>query len=260
MGYEQAGSAPLARAFRLLDEIVAAGTPLSVAELAERTEIPKPTVHRLVGNMIAEGLLRNDSFSRGLVPGARVIGMMVKAQAASWPGGPVRAVMQSLVDDVRESCNFGVFDRDAVLYVERVECEWPIRIQLGAGSRVPLHASAIGKLLWAHLPEPDRRHLLATLPRPALTANTVTDASALETQFDVIRREGHALNDAENVDGLIGLAVPVRLGSDPDRVVAGLSVHAPATRMDLDGARALLPRFEAAARQLSELLTPEVRT
>ena len=188
MGCEQAGSAPLARAFRLLDEIVAAGTPLSVAELAERTEIPKPTVHRLVGNMIAEGLLRNDSFSRGLVPGGRVIGMMVKAQAASWPGGPVRAVMQSLVDDVRESCNFGVFDRDAVLYVERVECEWPIRIQLGAGSRVPLHASAIGKLLWAHLPEPDRRHLLATLPRPALTANTVTDASILEAQFDDIRR------------------------------------------------------------------------
>jgi len=240
----RAGSTPLARAFRLLEIVVEADSPLAVAELAGRSGIPKPTVHRLVNHLIAEGLLRSDTVHRGLVPGPRFAGLFCKAHAASWAGGPIRALMEALVAEVRETCNLGVLDRDAVLYIERVECDWPIRIQLSAGSRVPLHASAIGKLLMAHLPTAARRQLLASIPLTALTANTLTDADALERAFTEIRRRGYALNNAENTDGVIGLAVPVK--SPDDRVVAGLSVHAPTSRLDLDGARALLPRFQAA--------------
>jgi DNA-binding IclR family transcriptional regulator len=241
----RAGSTPLARAFRLLEIVVEADLPLAVAELAGRSGIPKPTVHRLVNHLIAEGLLRSDTAHRGLVPGPRFAGLFCKAHAASWAGGPIRALMEALVAEVRETCNLGVLDRDAVLYIERVECDWPIRIQLSAGSRVPLHASAIGKLLMAHLPTAARRQLLASIPLTALTANTLTDADALERAFTEIRRRGYALNNAENTDGVIGLAVPVK--SPDERVVAGLSVHAPTSRLDLDGARALLPRFQAAA-------------
>lgn len=239
-----AGSTPLARAFRLLEIVVDAQSPLAVAELAGRAGIPKPTVHRLVNHLIAEGLLRSDSVHRGLVPGPRFAGLFCKAHAASWVGGPIRTLMEALVAEIRETCNLGVLDRDAVLYIERVECDWPIRIQLGAGSRVPLHATAIGKLLMAHLQTTARRRLLANIPLAALTANTLTDADGLERAFAEIRRCGYALNDAENTDGVIGLAVPVK--SPDGRVVAGLSVHAPTTRLDLDGARALLPRFQAA--------------
>jgi IclR family transcriptional regulator, acetate operon repressor len=256
------GSAPLARAFLLLETVLEAAAPISIAELANRADIPKPTVHRLVSNLIAEGMLRTDPVSHGLAPGARVMGLLCRAQSASWPGGPVRAVIEQLVGDVRESCNLGVLDRDAVLYVERVECDWPIRVQFGAGSRVPLHASAIGKLLLAHMPARGRRRMLETIPRPAFTSNTLTDIAELESQFKDIRRQGYALNQAENTDGLIGLAVPVRLQSNGNAngkrgaspVIAGLSVHAPSARLDIQGALALLARFEDAAEQLSALL------
>ena len=241
----RAGSMPLARAFRLLEIVVEAESPLAIAELAGRAGIPKPTVHRLVNHLIAEGLLRSDTVHRGLVPGPRFAGLFCKAHAASWAGGPIRALMEALVAETRETCNLGVLDRDAVLYIELVECDWPIRIQLSTGSRVPLHATAIGKLLMAHLPTAARRQLSASIPLTALTANTLTDADALERAFTEIRRWGYALNNAENIDGVIGLAVPVK--SPDDRVVAGLSVHAPTSRLDLDGARALLPRFQAAA-------------
>lgn len=252
------GSAPLARALTVLEAVLDASSPITIGELAERTGIPKPSAHRLVANLMAEGLLRTDPQTHALAPGARVTAMLCRAQSASWSGGPVRAVIEALVGEVRETCNLGVFDRDAVLYVERVECDWPIRVQLGAGSRVPLHASAIGKLLWAHLPARARRRLFDTLPRPALTANTVTDAEALERQFKEIRRQGYALNDAENTDGLIGLAVPVRLGGgDTAKVVAGFSVHAPTSRLDLAAARELFPRFQAAAKELGQLLAPQ---
>ena len=241
----RAGSMPLARAFRLLEIVVEAESPLAIAELAGRAGIPKPTVHRLVNHLIAEGLLRSDTVHRGLVPGPRFAGLFCKAHAASWAGGAIRALMEALVAEIRETCNLGVLDRDAVLYIERVECDWPIRIQLSAGSRVPLHATAIGKLLMAHLQTTARRQLLTGIPLAAFTANTLTGVDALQRAFTEIRRRGYALNDAENTDGVIGLAVPVK--SPDGRVVAGLSVHAPTTRLDLDGARALLPRFQAAA-------------
>lgn len=253
-----AGSAPLARAMHVLEVVIDAGMPLSIAELADRTEIPKPTLHRLANNLIAEGLLRAEAPGNALVPGMRIMALLCRMQAGSWAGGPIRAVVAELVGEIRETCNFGVIDRDAVLYVERVECDWPIRIQLGPGSRVPLHASAIGKLLWAHLPTRARRQLMAAVQRPALTEATITDAEALEREFRQIRGQGYALNRAENTDGLIGLAVPVRLGGgDNDKVVAGLSVHAPLTRLDIDGALKLLPRFQAAAATLGRMLQPE---
>jgi DNA-binding IclR family transcriptional regulator len=242
----------------LLEIVVDADAPLAVAELASRAEIPKPTVHRMVNHLMAEGLLRSDAVTRGLAPGPRFTGLFCKAQAASWAGSPIRLLMDALVAEIRETCNLGVLDRDAVLYIERVECDWPIRVQLAAGSRVPLHATAIGKLLLAHLPAAARRRLLQSIRLNPLTASTLTEVEDLERTFTEIRRNGHALNDAESTEGVIGLAVPVR--SPGGRVVAGLSVHAPITRLDLDGARALLPRFRAASDAIGAQLGETVRT
>ena len=93
------GSTPLARAVRLLEIVVEAGSPLAVAELAGRAGIPKPTVHRLVNHLVAEGLLRSDGVHRGLVPGPRFAGLFCKAHAASWVGGPVRALSAPILHD-----------------------------------------------------------------------------------------------------------------------------------------------------------------
>jgi len=238
-------SAPLTRAFYLLELITDAEGPLSVTDLAELSGIPGPSVHRLVGHLTAQKMARIDPVTRGLVPGPRLWGLFSKAQAGSWTAGPVRTVLEALVEDVRETCNLGVIDRNAVLYIERVECDWPIRIQLAAGSRVALHASAIGKLLMAHLPAAARRKLLAGIAKPALTANTLTTNDDLNRAFAGIRKLGYAVNNSENVDGLVGLAVPVKTRSG--RVIAGLSVHAPEARLDLARATGLLTRFQRAA-------------
>jgi IclR family transcriptional regulator, acetate operon repressor len=248
----RSASAPLGRSFYLLELIVNSDGPVGIADLAERAAIPGPSVHRLVSHLTSERMVRVDPATRGLVPGPRLWELFLKAQAGSWSMGPVRSIMETLVGDVRETCNLGVFDRNAVLYIERVECDWPIRVQLAAGSRVPLHASAIGKLLMAHLPAPARRKLVEGLDKPALTANTLTADDVLQDAFGEIRKSGYALNNSENVDGLIGLAVPVR--AQNGRVIAGLSVHAPETRLKLSRTVDLLPRFQRAANEIGEHL------
>jgi len=244
----QLSSAPLARAFLLLELIAGADAPLTVADLAEVSAIPGPSVHRLVAHLTSQKLARVDPVTRGVVPGPRLWGLFTKAQAGTWSGGPTRTIMETLVGEIRETCNLGVFDRNAVLYIERVECDWPIRIQLTAGSRVALHASAIGKLLMAYLPAAGRRKVLDSIAKPSLTANTLTSNDDLNRAFSEIRKSGYALNNSENVDGLIGLAVPVKTKNG--RVVAGLSVHAPETRLDLIRATDLLPRVQQAALEI----------
>ena len=245
-------SAPLARAFIILDAVSEAEAPIAVAEIARRTGIPKPTAHRMVNHLLAEGMLRPDPGRRGLSPGPRLFSLFSRVQAGTWDTGPVRAILDALVGEIRESCNVGVLSRDAVLYVERVECDWPIRAELGPGSRVPLHATAIGKLLLAHMPADARRRLIAVLPRPALTVKTITDHRVLEEECAAIVRRGFAVNDEEQTDGIIGFGVPVR--DNGGRVIAGLAVHAPASRFDIATAVSWLPEFQQAAQRLGAAL------
>ena len=68
--------------------------------------------------------------------------------------------LQRLVDDLEETCNIGVLDGAEVIYVERVECDWPLRMQLQPGSRVPAYCTGIGKMLLASLDARTRRRLV----------------------------------------------------------------------------------------------------
>jgi len=248
----QPASAPLSRAFAILDMVAGADGPMSVAEIARRVDIPKPTVHRMVNHLLSEGLLRPDPMRRGLAPGPRLFNLFFHVQAGTWANGPVRTVLTDLVTDVRETCNLGVLDRDAVLYVDRVECDWPIRVQLGPGSRVPLHATAIGKVLLAHMPADARRRLLSVLPCPALMPKTIIDTDVLEAECAAIVARGYALNEEENTEGLVGLAVPVRDAGG--RTIAGLAVHAPAARLDLQTAIGDLATYQRAAQRVGAAL------
>ncbi len=181
-----------------------------------------------------------------------------EALAAGARTAPVRAVLTRLVAQIGETCNLGVLNRDQVVYVERVESDWPLRLQYGVGSRVPLHATAIGKLLWAYMAARERRRLLKLLPLPRLTENTITDRHALERELGEIRRQGYAANDQENVHGLIGLAVPMR--DSRGRVVAGLAIHAAEARLPLERAVDKVRVLQAGARDLESLLLSDAFT
>ena len=193
-------------------------------------------------------LIRRDFNRDHYFVGARMIQLGIKALGAAVRLAPVHAVLKQLVDDIGETCNVGVLERDEIVYIDRVECDWPLRLQLGAGSRVPVHATAIGKLLVAHLPSRTRKRILETVPLKSFTENTLNTADALEDEFKRIRRDGYAINNEENLAGLIALAVPIY---DHDgRVIAGLALHAPVARMDLARASDQLPLLRAAAARL----------
>jgi len=249
----ETGSA-LGKAVRVLEVIVQGDRPATLAELAQKTGLPRQTVHRIVRQLEDTGIIQRGVERDQFTVGPQLLEIGTGALSAASHSGPARAVLRHLVEELGETCNVGVLDRDEVVYIDRVECDWPLRLQLRPGSRVPIHATAIGKLLLAHLPSRTRRRLLAAAPLAALTDKTLTDPEALEVELREIRRDGYALNAGENTPGLIGLAVPIKAASG--RVMAGLAVHGPEPRLSMDQARAALAKLQTAADKLADLMIP----
>lgn len=248
------GSA-LQRGLQLLEAVCAADRPIGLPELTEVLDLPKQTAHRIARQLEEDGYLRREPLRDRFLPGPKLGGLALDALRAGVHWAPVRAVLEDLVAEIRETCNIGVLDGTAVVYLDRVECDWPLRMQLHAGSRVPFHCTAIGKLLVAHLSATARTRLLATARLERFTERTVTDVRSLEAGCEAVRRQGWAENDEEYHVGLVGLAVPVPLGGGAPRLA--LSVHGPAPRIDIARARGYVATMQGAATRIGAILENE---
>nr|WP_284144924.1 IclR family transcriptional regulator [Tianweitania aestuarii] len=160
------------------------------------------------------------------------------------------AILRQVVDATGETCNFVTRNGTEAIYLARAESNWPLRVHLEPGSHVPLHCTASGKLLLAHMDEQSRERLLASIQLDAYTPATITMRDALDVEFAKILCDGFSLDLEEFIVGLMAIAVPVldRNG----RVVASLACHAPTPRMSLDLARRYVPTLQVAARKLSQ--------
>jgi DNA-binding IclR family transcriptional regulator len=238
------------RAIAVLESLVAAERPPSLAELTASLRLPKPTLYRMLSMLEAAGLVAREPGARRYAPGPRLAAL---GRAAMLNGGlraERHAILARLVDAIGETCNFTMLDGDAVVYLDRVEAAWPLRMTLSSGSRVPLHCTASGKLLLAMLPKPARARLMAHLSLARYTDMTITDSRRLVEELARIRAQKFAVDNEEFHAGLVCVAAPV---ADPRRRVwAAVAVHAPASRMPLARALEHLPSLQKAAASLAE--------
>ena len=233
------------RAFRVMEAIGQRENGCLPGELVDAVGLPKQTVHRIVGQLELAGLLVREPTSRRLQLGSRV-GQFALAVLTNGPGRNERnAILRALVDSVGETCNLTALAGTDILYLDRVETSWPLRMLLAPGSHVPLHATSSGKLLVSMLPKPQRDRLLQHLSLRSYTEATIVDAAALEDELMETRKRRIGINRAEHLRGLYGVAVPVMI--DRQRACAAVAIQAPAGRMTLDELLACVPRLRQAA-------------
>lgn len=234
----------------VLEVLSRASRPLTATEINARLQLPVPTIHRLVGTLETEGFLTRDIDGRSYLPGPRLREMARGAMLGWYHQQPRHQILMRLNAAVGETCNLSIPDGDAMLYIDRVETQWPLRIQLQIGSRVPLHAAASGKLCLALLPEAARERLLKQTRLQAHTARTITDPDRLRDALAQIRAQGYATDAEELQDGMIAVAVPVR--DSAGRLTATVSFHAPLQRMTLERGLTFLPDLQIAAAELAQ--------
>jgi DNA-binding IclR family transcriptional regulator len=248
------GSA-LGKAVLVLETVIDRPGPVSFGALAMWHGLPKQTVHRIVHQLVNEGLLYKSKSGEGYTVASRLSRLGRRILERAIDEAPVRAILTGLVETIGATCNIGILDNNDVLYLERVECAWPLRMQLQPGSRVPPHCTGIGKMLLASLESRTRKRLVSKLPLKRYTEKTITDRGDLLAELKRIRHQDFALNNQENTTGMMGLAVPIR--DREARVVAGLAVHTPVARLTTDAALKQVETLHAAALQIGVALTTE---
>lgn len=222
--------------------------PLTPAELGEKLGIPKATVHRLCAGLEERGLVESRMNGRGLLPGREMYRMSLGVLSSTAFKAQRRAILSSLSARIGETCNISIPQDNAMIYFDRVETHWPVRIQLPIGSRVPLHCTSAGKMYLSTLPKPKQRRILESLDLEKYTEKTLTDVDSLMDELAKTADRGYAQDDEEWLEGMIALAVPL---NDADgRAYATVSFNAPAMRIGLDESHQYLDALRSAAAEL----------
>jgi len=242
----------VSRVLGILDAIAQSGRPLTPTEIAVELELPKATVHRLCTTLEEQGYLRSQLSGRGLQAGPRLNRMALGVLASAPLQARRRTILETLSREIGETCNIAVPDGTEMIYFDRAETHWPVRIQLTVGSRVPACATAGGKMYLSTLSRVHREQIIGSARLESYTENTIVDRMALDVELDRTAGRGYSLDNQEYIDGMVALAVPVT--DARDRLYATLSFHAPCMRVPFESVTNYLPAVSAAAAELAILI------
>ncbi|MCC5965409.1 MAG: IclR family transcriptional regulator [Natronohydrobacter sp.] len=240
------------RLLTLLEEVVRRGGPVTPTELTGTTELPKATLHRLFQTLEAEGYLQREPDGRAYSVGPRTRSLAVATMSSMRMRTPRLAIMRALAKDIGETCNFAIPDREAMVYLDRVETEWPLRVQFSVGAQVPFYCTAGGKIYLSTLSNLRLDSYLRNADLVQMTPNTITDPDALRAEITKIREQGFAVDNEEFLEGVIAFAMPLR--DQYGRMPATIAFQGPTQRISVEQGYTHLPRLKRAADELSALL------
>ena len=241
------------RLLLILEAVARAGQPVTPTEVNSELGLPKPTIHRLFATLEQEGFLERTPGGRTYAPAGRMRSLAGGILSSTDVRLARQAILAQISRRIGETCNIALPDGDQMRYLERVETEWPLRIQLPVGSRVPLHATASGKMYLSTLRKTQLDRYVKAAPLRAHTANTLIMPEDLLSEVARIRRDGYALDREEFIPSMIALAVPVMASNG--RLMATVSFHAPRQRVSPDAALSHLEALTDGAKALSELVS-----
>jgi IclR family acetate operon transcriptional repressor len=245
------GDTPALRLFALLEVIAGKNMLFTLQSLVEETGLPKPTLHRMLQQLESAGMLQRENDGRHYGTGLRLRRLAEALLLNNTVHGARHAVLRKLVEEVGESCNITALSGSEVLYLDRVETPAPLRFYLHPGSRVPAHCSASGKLFLSQMSPGQRRRLLEHAPLEQYTPRTLTDLDALEREIEMVKRDGHAVDNEEFLPGLFCIAMLVPRAGGRSNI--GIAIQAPVMRLSPDKAIQFLPALQRAANAIAAI-------
>ena len=235
-GISRRGESVAGRVLSILAVFEKSLAPRSLTEISQETGLALSTTHRMIGELEEWGAVQRDDNGRYQI-GLRIW------ELGQHAGRQVREIARPLLQDLysltQETVHIAVRDGTEVLYIDRVYGSRRVPQASRVGGRLPLHATAVGKVLLA-FEESWLREAVLARPLESRTAHTHIDPDALRAELAVIRERGYALTVAEVRLGSASIAVPVfqreggigaalGLVTTDDRIAA-IERHLPALR------------------------------
>lgn len=250
-----AGTQAISRTLAVLSLFRESDRDLGISDIAKQLSLSVSTVHRIVRALVDDDYLSQDEPSERYTLGRSAV-LLGHAADRRLGLDRAKAVIKRLCDDSGESVNLGVRDDAEMVVVVSAESKQLLRFSQAPGNRLPVHATGMGKATLSH----GTRSIddeVAGLDKPLrrLTKNTITSATALRKELQLIHRRGYSIDDQEAIEGVRCVAVPIL--SPEGALLAAMAVQGPAVRMTDARLKRAVPSLRTAAQEIAQLLPPD---
>ena len=241
----------LQRGLRLLQLFSQSPRGFTAKQVAGLSRLPVSTVHRFLANLETSGFLNctgDGIYHLGIACfsiGQAALGQL-DIRRLSLP------YLRELNRQTRETIHLTVRHGLSAVYVEKLDSPEPLRIHSRLGAAVPLHCTAVGKVMLAYMPSDEQESVSRQLDLKRLTPHTVGNIQELETELYRVRKNGYACDLEEHEIHIRCVAAPI--WDHTGGVHASLSITAPTVRMPVSRLRQLAPLTQAAGLQISREL------
>lgn len=229
-----------------LMELLSERESASLIELVELLQQPKSSLYRIILTLENKGFITRSDEDGKYCLGYKHLTITKNLLEKNTLRGSAVPEMHALVDRYGDTVNLGVLADEQVMYLEIIEGTYALRMTDRVGSKAPLHATAMGKVMLAYAKEETRIRLMEGLTMEAITPYTITDRQQLPVELERVRNLGYALDNQEIVEGARCVAAPVF--DMFDRLVGAISLSGAIHRLSDDR----LPEIAASVRQAAD--------
>lgn len=244
----------LEKALDVLEAIGNAPQGMDHVQLAEAANLPRTTLYRVLGSLVARGMVRRDRARKVYRLGFRYLELVRNAYLMPDLTAAASHELRSLRDLTGETAYLAVLDGNQVLSLERCEGAHSQRSAAALGQSKPVYCTSQGKAMLSAMDEAGRNKALKGVSWEALTPLTLTDRRRLNAELKITAQRGYAIDDEEIVLGVRCVGAPIVDAAG--QVRGALSVAGPAFRLTLERLALIGPEVAEAARRVGAQLAP----
>lgn len=245
------GTQAVLRALALLKTFSDEQPELNLVELAQAVDLNKTTAYRLLTALESEGLVTRTPEADAYRLGAEAIALGGRAIRANSLHKVGRPELEALARQTKETATMEILSGEQSLTLDEISGSYVVGVSRYIGTRWPLHATATGKVLLAHLPPAQLDGVLA-VPLTGYTPHTITDAASLRQALTHIREQGYAVGNEELEIGFVSVGAPIR--NHDGVVVAAIGTGGSSARLSREIVDELVDQVMISAQRVSEQL------
>lgn len=240
------------RILEVLEALFKDARPASAAALSDSLGIPLPTIYRQLEVLTNEGFVSTDATGK-TVPGARLRTLLFNCLTYETSIAGRRQLMEKLSRELNETVSLSVPRNGTLVYFDRCESHWPIqKANIKVGDELPLTRSASGKLYLSTINRSAALEVFKNIRNENPTKKTIKTPKQFSEELDRIQKRGHAFDDEEWLEAMIGASVPIY--NDDGVLCACLSTHTLTLRKSLKDLADKIPTMQKTAKKIRSLL------
>ena len=242
----------LTRGFSILEALAKSGAGLTLTDVAHRVQLPPATTHRFLSTLERMGYV----YQAGDL-GLWYVGLQAFTVGTTFLANrdfvaQSHASMHRLMEQAGETANLAILDGTEAVFIAQVQCHEMMRTLVQLGSRVPLHASGVGKALFAALADQQIDAILKVRGLPRITENTIVVPETMWAALRVIRQRGYSFDDEEHARST--RCVGAAIYDEHAEPLGAISIAGPSTRLADERIRQLGPIVAHIAQELTRHL------